>query len=76
MAVHIVTTDARSAGQAVRRINQRQLAARWGMSARTLERWRSLCQGPPFLKLGGRIAYQLEDVEAYEAARRQETNAG
>ena len=33
-------------------INQCQLAKRWNMSPRTLERWRWLGQGPVFLKLG------------------------
>jgi hypothetical protein len=45
------------------------------MSVRTLERWRSQRQGPPFLRLGGRIAYRLEDIEAFEQAQRQETSA-
>ena len=44
------------------------------MSIRTLERWRAVLQGPPFLKLGRRIAYCAEDIEAFEAARRTETN--
>jgi hypothetical protein len=48
------------------RYNQRDLARRWSMSERTLERWRWLGQGPQFLKLGGRVAYRLEDVEAFE----------
>ena len=50
----------------VRHLNQVQLADRWRMSERTLERWRWLGQGPRFMKLGGRVAYRLEDVEAYE----------
>ncbi len=49
-----------------RHLNQKQLAERWGISPKTLERWRWLGQGPKFLKLGGRIAYRLEDIEAFE----------
>ena len=49
-----------------RHLNQRQLAERWGISPKTLERWRWRGQGPKFLKLGGRIAYRLEDIEAFE----------
>ena len=45
----------------------RSLARRWKISPRTLERWRWLKLGPPYLKLGGRVAYRLEDIEAYEA---------
>jgi predicted DNA-binding transcriptional regulator AlpA len=50
-----------------RHLNQRELAERWGISARTLERRRWVGARPRFLKLGGRVVYRLEDVEAYEA---------
>lgn len=53
----------------VRHMHQAELARRWSISPRTLERWRYLNQGPAFLKLGGRILYRLEDVEAFEAAQ-------
>jgi hypothetical protein len=39
------------------------------MSPRTLERWRWTGEGPRFLKLGGRIVYREDDIEAYEAER-------
>ena len=59
-----------------RHLNQKQLAERWGVSPKTLERWRWLGQGPKFLKLGGRIAYRLEDIETYEAQQlRQVTSS-
>jgi hypothetical protein len=48
------------------RLGQNELARRWNISPRTLERWRWLNQGPRYLKLGGRVAYRLEDVEAFE----------
>jgi hypothetical protein len=51
----------------VRHLNQVQLARRWSISPRTLERWRWLGQGPQYLKIGGRVVYRLDDVEAYEA---------
>ena len=47
-------------------LNQKQLAARWRISEATLERWRSVGIGPKFLKLCGRVAYRLVDIEAYE----------
>jgi hypothetical protein len=53
----------------VRHLHQADLARRWNISPRTLERWRWLGQGPRFLKIGGRVAYRLEDIEAYEAAQ-------
>ena len=53
--------------EADRHLNQEQLAKRWQVSPRTLERHRWLGIGVPYLKLGGRVAYRLEDVLAYEA---------
>jgi hypothetical protein len=47
-------------------INQIQLAVRWGISHRTLERWRWTGEGPKFVKLGGRVVYRLSDIEEYE----------
>ena len=57
----------------IRHLDQNDLARRWRISPRTLERWRWLMQGPAFLRLGGRVAYRIEDVEAYEMARRHHT---
>ena len=54
--------------QDVRHLNQEQLARRWAVSPRTLERWRSIGRGPAFLRLVGRVAYRLEDIEAFEKA--------
>ena len=45
---------------------QEDLARRWRISPRTLERWRWLHQGPSFLKVGGRVVYRLADVLFYE----------
>ena len=56
----------------VRHLTQVQVADRWQMSVRTLERWRWLGQGPRFMKLGGRVAYRLEDIEAFEAEQLRE----
>ena len=47
-------------------LNQTELAARWKISPRTLERWRWIDEGPQFLKIGGRVIYRLEDIEAFE----------
>ena len=55
----------------IKHLNQHQLARRWCMSHRTLERWRWTGEGPRFLKLGGRIAYREDDIEAYEVSRLQ-----
>ena len=48
-----------------------ELALRWRLSTRTLDRWRKDRFGPAWLALGGRILYLLTDVEAFEARSRQ-----
>jgi hypothetical protein len=54
---------------ATKHLNQIELAQRWRISARTLERWRWLGLGPRYLKIGGRVVYRIEDIQAYEAAK-------
>ena len=54
------------AGFAVRHLNQAEVACRWSISPRTLERWRWTGQGPRFLKVGGRVVYRLVDIETFE----------
>jgi predicted site-specific integrase-resolvase len=53
----------------VQHLDQDAVARRWDISPRTLERWRWTGQGPRFLKIGGRVVYRMEDIEAYEAER-------
>lgn len=50
-------------------LNQKELARRWALSHRTLERWRYEGTGPAYLKLGGRVLYRLADIEDFEANR-------
>jgi predicted site-specific integrase-resolvase len=57
----------------VRHLTQIELAQRWRISPRTLERWRWLGQGPRYLKIGGRVVYRLEDIESFEAEKIQES---
>ena len=56
---------------AIKHLKQRELADRWNISPRTLERWRWVGEGPHFIKIGGRVVYRLEDVEAYAALTRR-----
>jgi predicted site-specific integrase-resolvase len=51
---------------AVRHLNQVELADRWNISHRTLERWRWAGTGPRFVKFGGRVRYRLADIEEFE----------
>lgn len=45
------------------------LLARWKsqVTSATLATWRCRGSGPPFVKIGGRVLYRLEDVVAWEA---------
>lgn len=56
-------------------LTQAELSRRWRISRFTLERWRCRGRGPRFLKIGGRVLYRLEDVEAYEVANLQDKTA-
>ncbi len=60
----------------VTHLHQVELARRWKLSPRTLERWRWLGQGPRYLKIGGRVVYRLDDVEAHEARNVRSSTSG
>jgi hypothetical protein len=51
------------------RLNEKQLAERWGVSIRTLQATRVKGGGVPFVRIGRSVRYRLEDVLAYEQAR-------
>lgn len=53
--------------------NAQQLAARWSLSEKTLERWRSMGTGPAFIKLGNRVMYPIAAIEAHELNRTRST---
>ena len=44
------------------------LADRWVCSVARLQRWRTICEGPQYLKIVGKVLYRLKDIEAYEEA--------
>lgn len=58
-------------GRVSAHLNQIELAERWKLSGRTLEKWRQTRRGPPYLLIGGAVRYRIEDVLAYEASRVQ-----
>jgi predicted DNA-binding transcriptional regulator AlpA len=51
-------------------LREEELAKRWRVSPRTLQRKRQDRSGPPWLKLGGRIVYDMEDIQAWERRSR------
>ncbi|SEN72721.1 hypothetical protein SAMN04488003_12927 [Loktanella fryxellensis] len=49
-------------------LTPRDLADRWKVSIRTLERRRAVPSGPAWITIGGSIRYRMTDVLAWEAA--------
>jgi predicted site-specific integrase-resolvase len=47
-------------------LNENELAQRWGISPKTLQRWRCEGRGPKYLKLSKRVSYPLEGVFDFE----------
>lgn len=63
-----VPTESAGTPPKTKHLAQLDLSRRWAMSPRTLERWRWLQLGPPYVKVGNRVVYRLADIEAFEAA--------
>lgn len=47
-------------------LDEYELAVRWGLSVKTLRRWRQEQLGPVFCKLGARVTYLISEIEAFE----------
>jgi predicted DNA-binding transcriptional regulator AlpA len=51
-------------------LTEREFSERFKIPARTVQRWRSTGDGPPFVRFGPRrIAYRTSDVECWAASR-------
>jgi predicted site-specific integrase-resolvase len=55
---------------AIRHLTPAELAKRWRITRRTLDRWRVAGTCAPWLHLNGRIVFRLHDVLAFEQAHR------
>lgn len=51
-------------------LKESELAERWGVSPKTLQRWRTERRGPPYLKLSKRVTYPLEDILTFENSQK------
>ncbi len=49
-------------------LTEKMLADRWVCSVARLQRWRTVGEGPPYLKIVGKVLYRLKDIQAYEEA--------
>jgi predicted DNA-binding transcriptional regulator AlpA len=47
-------------------LSEKSLARKWGISHKTLQRWRWLKTGPAYIKIGGRIRYSTDSIKEYE----------
>lgn len=47
-------------------MNEKQLAAYWGISCKTLQRWRAVGDGPKYVKVGKSIRYRRSDAAEFE----------
>jgi len=53
-------------------LTNKQAAAELGLSKTTLERWRWLKVGPKYYKVGNRVFYRPEDLQAFLKTRVRE----
>lgn len=49
-------------------LTEQMLAERWACSVSRLQRWRTVGEGPPYLKIVCKVLYRLKEIEAYEEA--------
>jgi hypothetical protein len=52
-------------------VSTKELSEIWGVPESTLRYWRCAEVGPAYVKLGGRIKYDLADVERYVRANKR-----
>ena len=48
-------------------MNETELAARWNLSPKTLQRWRSEGRGPRFMKMSKRVVYPIDEIFDFES---------
>jgi predicted DNA-binding transcriptional regulator AlpA len=70
--------NASPTGSAPRFVRTQQAAAFLGLSHRTLEKHRTYGTGPAYRKLGGRVLYAIDDLQAWadRGARLSTTDQG
>lgn len=56
-------------------LNENELAQRWGISPKSLQRWRSEGRGPRYLKLSKRVSYPLDSIIDFEFAALHESTS-
>ena len=57
-------------------LNETELATRWGISPKTLQRWRCEGRGPKYFKLSKRVSYPIDEILAFEFESLHESTDG
>lgn len=47
-------------------LTSKELAQRWRLSEQTLANWRHGGKGPPYIRVGARVLYPIEGINAHE----------
>lgn len=47
-------------------LTSKEVADRWRFSDQTLANWRYAGKGPPFIRVGARVLYPIDGIEAFE----------
>ena len=47
-------------------LTSKEVADRWRLSDQTLANWRSAGKGPPFIRVGSRVLYPFDGIQAWE----------
>jgi hypothetical protein len=53
-------------------LTSEQLAARWHLNSATLNQWRCNNRGPRYVKMNGRVLYELYEIKKFEEAKRSQ----
>ena len=46
--------------------SEKDVAKKWGLSQKTLQRWRGNGEGPEYVKFGGRVRYSEIAIKKFE----------
>ncbi len=59
-------------------LNERQLAERWGVAVKSIQKMRYAGDGVPYHKFGASVRYAMKDILAFEteARRRNSSESG
>lgn len=55
-------------------LTSKEVADRWRLSDQTLANWRHAGKGPPFIRVGSRVLYPMEAINAFEKLSQQWLN--